>query len=178
MVETFGALRVDGGTPSVHFERTYDTSAEDLWSAISEPRRLARWFARVEGDLRAGGSFRIVFDEDDPDQRTQGRIQVCIPPRRLEVTWEFQAEADSIVAVELRPEGSGTRLVLDHRRLPEPAAAGYSAGWHIYLDALEADLRGGELPAWDQRYPVLLPAYREQAAKLPNSAAPASDLEG
>ena len=171
MADVFGALRADGEGWSVHFERTYDTDGEDLWAAISDPSRLQRWFARVEGDLRPGGSLQIVFDEDDPGQRTQGRIQVCSPPRRLELTWEFQGEGDSMLTVELRPEGTATRLVLDHRRLPGQAAAGYSAGWHLHLDALEADLRGTERPSWEQRYPELLPAYR-------SSAAAASDLEG
>lgn len=171
MGDVFGALRADGEGRSVHFERRYDTGATDLWSAISDPGRLARWFARVEGDLRVGGSFLIVFDEDDPDQRTRGRIQVCTPPKRLEVTWEFEGEADSVLAVELRPEGATTWLVLDHHRLPRPAAAGYGAGWHLHLDALEADLRGLDPPSWEERYPVLLPVYR-------NSAVAASDLEG
>lgn len=171
MGDAFGVLRADGEGRSVHFERRYDTSAEDLWSAISTPGRLERWFARVEGDLRPGGSFLIVFDGDDPDQRTRGRIQVCSPPQRLEVTWEFPGEADSVVAVELRPEGSATWLVLDHRRLPGPAAAGYGAGWHLHLDALKAALRGTDPPAWEERYPALLPVYR-------NSAVAASDLEG
>lgn len=171
MVETFGAVRPDGERRSVHFERVYDTGAEDLWTAISDPGRLLRWFARVDGDLRPGGSFRIVFDEDDPGERTQGRIQVCDPPRHLKVTWGFEGEGDSILAVELRPEGTGTCLVLDHRRLPGEAAAGYGAGWHLHLDALEADLRGTEAPSWEKRYPVLLPTYR-------SSAAAASDLQG
>lgn len=170
MAETFGALRADGERRSIHFERRYDTNAEDLWSAISDPSRLARWFARVEGDLSSGGSFEILFDDDDPDQRTQGRIQVCSPPRQLEVTWEFRGEADSVLTVELRPEGAATRLVLDHRRLPDREAAGYGAGWHLHLDALEAHVAGSDMPAWDQRYPELLPAYREQAAAAPRPA--------
>ena len=33
----------------------YDTDLADLWSAITEPDRLARWVATVEGDLRLGG---------------------------------------------------------------------------------------------------------------------------
>lgn len=87
------------------------------------------------------------------------------------MTWGFEGEGDSILAVELRPEGTGTCLVLDHRRLPGEAAAGYGAGWHLHLDALEADLRGTEAPSWEKRYPVLLPTYR-------SSAAAASDLQG
>ena len=33
----------------------FDTGIDDLWAALTEPRRLARWIADVEGDLRLGG---------------------------------------------------------------------------------------------------------------------------
>ena len=31
--------------------RSYDTTVDDLWDAITTPERLARWFMPVEGDL-------------------------------------------------------------------------------------------------------------------------------
>ena len=36
-------------------EDRYDTDIDDLWSALTDPRRLARWVAEVDGDLRLGG---------------------------------------------------------------------------------------------------------------------------
>jgi hypothetical protein len=91
------------------------------------------------------------------------------------VTWEFEGERDSLLAVELTPDGGRTRLLLDHRRLPRQAAAGYGAGWHLHLDTLEAVLKGTPIPSWEERYPALLPAYRKQAEA---SAGAAADLEG
>jgi DNA-binding transcriptional ArsR family regulator len=38
-----------------------DTDIEDLWSALTEPPRLARWIGEIEGDLRHGGEFRARF---------------------------------------------------------------------------------------------------------------------
>ena len=32
--------------------RSYDTTVDDLWEAITTPERLARWFLPVEGDLK------------------------------------------------------------------------------------------------------------------------------
>ena len=56
--DLLGALRADGSRAAVRFERTYATTCEDLWSAVTEPERLARWFAPVSGDLAVGGATR------------------------------------------------------------------------------------------------------------------------
>ena len=42
-------------------EGRYDTDIDDLWSALTDPQRLARWIAEVEGDLHLGGVFRATF---------------------------------------------------------------------------------------------------------------------
>ena len=49
----------------MRIEDRYDTDIDDLWSAITDPRRLARRYGQVEGDLRPGGEFhgRLEFWE-------------------------------------------------------------------------------------------------------------------
>ena len=44
------------GTPVkvVVASRTYPTDVDDLWDAVTDPARIARWFAPVTGDLRLG----------------------------------------------------------------------------------------------------------------------------
>jgi uncharacterized protein YndB with AHSA1/START domain len=54
-----GSLRSVAGVGVVRIEDRYDTDIDDLWSAISDPGRLARWDGQVEGDLRPGGEYRI-----------------------------------------------------------------------------------------------------------------------
>jgi len=49
-----GRLRAADGQGVVRIEDRYDTGIDDLWSAIVDPDRLARWYGRVEGDLRLG----------------------------------------------------------------------------------------------------------------------------
>jgi uncharacterized protein YndB with AHSA1/START domain len=43
-----GTLRSVDGTGVVRMEDRYDTGIDDLWSALTEPHRLARWIADVE----------------------------------------------------------------------------------------------------------------------------------
>jgi len=40
----------------VRVEDRYDTDIDDLWSALTDPGRLVRWYGQVEGDLRLGGA--------------------------------------------------------------------------------------------------------------------------
>ena len=49
-----GSLRSADGTGVVRIEDRYDTGIGDLWSALTDPGRLARWYGQVEGELRPG----------------------------------------------------------------------------------------------------------------------------
>jgi hypothetical protein len=40
---------------NVTLERLYDTTADDLWDAVTNPERLPRWFLPVSGELKLGG---------------------------------------------------------------------------------------------------------------------------
>ena len=57
-----GSLRRAGdGKGVVRMEDLYDTDIDDLWSALTDPRRLARWIAEVDGELRPGGRIQTRF---------------------------------------------------------------------------------------------------------------------
>jgi len=106
-----------GEVVSVLLRRAYDTSIEDVWSAVTDPERIRRWFMPVSGDLREGGDF-------DLEGNASGRILRCDPPKLLRAT--FGGET-SIVEVRLIPDGDGsTTLELEHSVPIE--MAGSSAG--------------------------------------------------
>src|SRR5260370_27269819 len=79
-----GSMRSAGGNGVVRIEDRYQTDIHDLWSALTDPDRLARWYGRVEGDLRLGGEFRLYIESDGWDGT--GRVDACEAPRRLLVT--------------------------------------------------------------------------------------------
>ena len=76
-----GSLRSADGKGVVRMQDRFDTAIDDLWSALTDPRRLARWLGEVEGDLRLGGKFRARFFASGWEGT--GRVEVCEPPRRL-----------------------------------------------------------------------------------------------
>jgi uncharacterized protein YndB with AHSA1/START domain len=162
LAQTFGRLtRESEDRATVHFERVYDYRQHELWSALTEPEQLRGWLGDAEVDLRVGGRIVIRFG-DTADEVAQGTIRELDPPRLLEYDWTFPGESDSVLRLELQPRGEGTLLVLDHRRLPRAAAAGYGAGWHAHLDGLDALLAGASSD-WDSRFAELLPDYKAAA---------------
>src|ERR1700719_994026 len=74
-----GSLRSADGAGVVRIEDRYDTDIDDLWAALTDPGRLARWFGQVEGDLRPGGEFRLYLESDDVEDT--GRVEACQPSR-------------------------------------------------------------------------------------------------
>jgi uncharacterized protein YndB with AHSA1/START domain len=91
---------------SVILQRTFDTSVDDLWTAVTTQDRLAKWLGPIEGELRLGGRFHLKGN-------ASGDITACEPPRHLAVTWELMGNL-SWVEVTLAREGERARLVLEH----------------------------------------------------------------
>jgi len=158
-----GALRAVDGTAVVRMEDHFDTEVEDLWSAVTDPSRLARWVAEVEGDLRPGGAFRARFTSG---WAGPGRVDVCEQPRRLLVTMAPGSEDETVIEAEFRPDGDGSRLILEERGLPLPEAAAHGAGWQAHFEDLAAHLDGRPVADWRTRWAELTPAYRDRQALL------------
>jgi uncharacterized protein YndB with AHSA1/START domain len=76
-----GSLRSADGKGVVRMEDRFDTDIDDVWSALTDPLRLARWIGEVAGDLRLGGEYRYRFFASGSEGT--GRVEACEPPRRL-----------------------------------------------------------------------------------------------
>ncbi|MFG1710166.1 SRPBCC family protein [Nonomuraea sp. M3C6] len=128
------------GARSMILRRDYDASIEDVWAACTEPDRLSRWFLKVGGELRLGGTFAL-------DGNAHGEILRCERPRLLAITWKYGDFPDSQVELRLStgsPET--TTLELEHFLLPDDGVIGVGTGWELPLSiALSLYLRG-ELP--------------------------------
>jgi len=148
------------------YEEVYTTDIDDLWAAVTQPERLARWMAAYTGDLRLGGQWEVASDDDGPWGR--GTVTACDAPRGFTTTWHATGEEPTDLVVRLEPVEGGTRLVLEHSGVQ---SIFYGAGWQTYLERLggyvadpAADL-GGE-DAWQSRFTELKPAYQERFGAL------------
>jgi uncharacterized protein YndB with AHSA1/START domain len=158
-----GSLRSADGTGIVRLEDRYDTDIDDLWSALTDPRRLARWIAEVEGDLRLGGQFHARFTSG---WEGTGRVEACEPPRRLLVRTRQTGEPDEVIEATLTGDGEQTILVIEAQGLPIEHLAAYGAGWQVHVEDLAAHLAGGERCDIKARWDEIIAAYRDQAANV------------
>jgi uncharacterized protein YndB with AHSA1/START domain len=158
-----GRLRSVDGKGAVRMEDRYDTDIDDLWSALTDSRRLARWIADVEGDLRLGGEFHARFTSSWDGM---GRVDVCEPPRRLLVTMSPGQPDETVIEARLTAEGGQTILVIDERGLPLGEIAGHGAGWQAHVEDLAAYVAGHKPADWRTRWTALTPAYEDLAENL------------
>jgi uncharacterized protein YndB with AHSA1/START domain len=166
-----GSLRTADGTGVVRIEDRYNTGIEDLWSALTNPDRLARWYAEVEGDLRPGGQFR--FHVKAAGLHGLGRVEVCEPPQRLlVVTTEIEESRqeglfDKSIEATLTADGGHTGLVIEARGIPLDKIAFYGVGWQVHAENLAVYVAGHEAVGDDEaRWAELVPHYQNLAATV------------
>lgn len=133
---------------AVTIVRTYPTTVEDLWDAVTNGQRISRWFLPISGDLELNGRYKLKGNAG-------GMITACQPPSHFEVTWEFGGDV-SWVEVDISEDGNGDpRLSLTHtaRHSPHwdeygPGAAG--VGWEMGLMGLSVHITQPDEPMQDE----------------------------
>jgi uncharacterized protein YndB with AHSA1/START domain len=169
-----GSLRSADSAGVVRIEDRYETTIDDLWQAVTDPSRVARWYGQVEGDLSQGGEFRTYIA--DAQIEATGRVEACEPPRRLLVTTRETEESygdghgvppfDQAIEVTLTADGDQTILAIEVRGMPLDKIAFYGVGWQVHAEHLAAYLAGRDHGDTEARWGELLPAYQELAAAL------------
>jgi len=163
-VRTLGTLRAVEGNGIVRLEVRFDTDREDVWSALTDSGRLARWLGEVEGDLREGGDFRARYFASGWEGSC--RVEVCQPPQWLRILTTAPDEPDGVIEATLSADGDQTILVIEDRGLPLEQIAAYGAGDQIHVEDLAAYLAGRDRCDARVRWQELHPAYQELAARL------------
>jgi uncharacterized protein YndB with AHSA1/START domain len=141
--------------PALRFERRLSHPVDVVWRAITVSDELVHWFpSRVEVDeLRPGAEMTFRFESmpiEGAPMTISGRVTDFEPPRLFGFYW-----GEDHLRFELEPAGDAAcvlrlTVLLDERE----KAARDSAGWHVCLDRLEAQLggRNGASEDWRALY--------------------------
>jgi uncharacterized protein YndB with AHSA1/START domain len=157
-----GSLQTADGKGIVRVQDRFDTDIDDLWSALTDPSRLARWLGEVEGELRPDGEFRARFFASGWEGT--GRVQACEPPRRLLLkTIQPGQPDDHFIEATLIADGDQTILAWEERGMPTDQLAAYGAGIQVHVEDLAAYLSGRDRCDAAVRWSELLPAYADLA---------------
>lgn len=134
----------------VEVRRVIPATPARVYEAWTNPVMLAAWFAptaehRVivhEADARVGGTYCLEMVHPNGGRNTAtGEYRELIPGRRLVFTWrwaEREGMDDTLVTVDLRPDGAHTEVVLVHTLFhTEQDAANHEKGWIGCLSRLQ-----------------------------------------
>jgi uncharacterized protein YndB with AHSA1/START domain len=136
--------------PSLTLTRRFRARPEKVYAAWTQPEQLVQWFGpatvkpgslHADIDLRVGGRYRISFTNDKGEYfEVGGAYREVVPNERLVFSWAWHStpERESLVTVQLKPEGGGTLLVFNHAQFFDQAARdNHERGWNELLTKLE-----------------------------------------
>lgn len=131
-------------TAAIAFDTYLDHAPDRVWSALTDPDKMRRWF--MDSDFRAELGHRFSLDMGRWGT-THCEVLALEPRAFLKISWK-NPPLDTTVTWRLVPEGRGTRLHFEHAGfdLDDPrqrgAHDGMSGGWRGKLtDSLISVLR-------------------------------------
>lgn len=121
--------RDEKAVSTVKVSRSFNTSMQNMWDALTNRERISQWFLPITGDLKLGGSYAL-------EGNASGSITACMPRSHVSLTWEF---AGDISWVDLRVYEStpdSVILKLDHTAVLSPhwdqfGAGATGVGWEM-----------------------------------------------
>jgi uncharacterized protein YndB with AHSA1/START domain len=136
--------------PSLTLTRRLNAPLEKVYAAWADPQKLTQWFGpskirpgtlKAEMDVRVGGRYRISFEQESGEYSEVGGVyREVVPNARLVFSWAWHStpERESLVTVQLRPDGAGTLLTFHHEQFADQTARdNHERGWNELLGKLE-----------------------------------------
>jgi uncharacterized protein YndB with AHSA1/START domain len=122
---------------TVVVERTFQAPIAKVWKALTDVDQMREWFFDLKGfKPEVGFEFGFVVEHDGNTYDHRCKVTEVIPQKKIAYTWRFEGhEGNSLVTIELSPDGDKTRLKLTHTGLetfpktPAFARKNFEAGW-------------------------------------------------
>lgn len=147
-----------GDNVDLAVQRHVAARPEDVWASLTEPERLAEWFAGVE--FAHDGWWTATF----PQGKASGRVHACDEGYRLVTSWRWDHDdAHTRLEVTLRAERDGTAVHLVHRVAPTVNVSGRAAGWYAHLSGLRSYHAGHKVvdADWEANFAMAHAATRD-----------------
>jgi len=136
---------------TVVLRRDWPDPIDEVWSALTESERTARWIGTWSDRTDTTVQFTMTGEADAGGEIAPPvtvTIVECEPPRRLVLDIPEGDKPPWRVAVTLNEEAGRTVLLFEQHVLEGVSPADVEAGWNWYLDRLGAVLHDEPMPAW------------------------------
>jgi len=122
---------------TVVIERTFDAPVARVWKALTDVEEMRHWYFDLkEFKPEVGFEFEFVVEHEGVTYDHRCKVTEVIPQKKIAYTWRYEGhEGNSLVTIELFPDGDTTRLKLTHEGLesfPKTAAfarENFNKGW-------------------------------------------------
>jgi len=122
---------------AVVLERTLNAPVARVWKALTDVDQMRVWYFDLkEFKPQVGFKFEFVVEHEGNKYHHLCKVTEVVPQKKIAYTWRYKGEVgDSLVSLELFPEGDKTRLKLTHEGLetfpktPAYARKNFEAGW-------------------------------------------------
>src|SRR5215468_1771282 len=122
---------------AVVVERTLNGPVARVWKALTDVDQMREWYFDLkEFKAEVGFEFEFVVEHEGNSYHHFCRVTDVVPEKKIAYTWRYKGEpGDSLVTIELSPEGEKTRLKLTHSgietfpKTPAYARKNFEAGW-------------------------------------------------
>jgi uncharacterized protein YndB with AHSA1/START domain len=124
-------------TEAVVLERTFDAPVARVWKALTDVQEMRQWYFDLkEFRPEVGFEFEFVVEHEGNKYHHLCKITEVSPQKKIAYTWRYKGEVgESLVTIELSPDGNKTRLKLTHTgietfpKTPAYARKNFEAGW-------------------------------------------------
>ncbi len=122
---------------AVVVERTFNAPVARVWRALTDVEEMRQWYFDLKEFRPAVGfEFEFVVEHEGMTYHHLCKITEVIPQKKIAYTWRYKGHpGDSLVTIELSPEGNKTHLKLTHTgietfpKTPAYARKNFEAGW-------------------------------------------------
>jgi uncharacterized protein YndB with AHSA1/START domain len=137
---------------AVVIERTFNAPVARVWKALTDVQEMRQWYFDLkEFKPEVGFEFEFVVEHEGNKYHHLCKITEVSPQKKIAYTWRYKGEVgESLVTIELSPDGDKTRLKLTHKGLetfpktPAFARENFEAGWTGLASELEQFLERKE----------------------------------
>ena len=114
---------------SIHQEIDFKANPRRVYLALLDSKQFSEFSGMpAEIDAKVGGAFKCFSGI------ITGRTIELVPNKRIVQAWrsKWPDGVYSIVKFELQEQGSGTRVILDHRGFPDGDKDDLASGWNSH----------------------------------------------
>jgi len=121
----------------VHHEVEFSVNPTEVYDAYLDSRRHSRFTGQsAKMSRKEGGRFTAG------DDYISGTNVELVPGKRIVQAWRASEWPDgvySVLRLELKSKGKGTRMVVDHVGIPDKFRDGVDQGWYeFYWNPMKA----------------------------------------